>query len=196
MSGETSYPKDKIRILLLEGVHEAALKMLREAGYSVEASPKSLGPEELMERIRDVHVLGIRSKTRVTPEHLAGARRLLAIGCFGVGTNQVPLDAASEHAVPVFNAPYGNTRSVAELTLADIIWLGRRAADKNSKMHQGVWDKSAKGAVEVREKILGIVGYGHIGQQVGLLAEAVGMRVLFFEPHLLPLVAIKHPLYN
>ena len=149
-----------------------------------------------MEHMKDAHAVGIRSKTRITPEHLAAASRLLAVGCFGVGTNQVPLDEATKRAVPVFNAPYGNTRSVAELTLADIIWLARRAADKNSLMHQGFWDKSAKGAAEVRDKVLGIVGYGHIGQQVGLLAEAVGMRVLFFEPHLLPLVAIKHPLYN
>jgi D-3-phosphoglycerate dehydrogenase len=181
MDRELSFPKNKIKILLLEGIHDVAVERLRESGYAVESNPKSLTAEELLDVIPDVHVLGIRSKTKVNSQHFTAARRLLAVGCFGVGTNQVDLDAAAGSAVPVFNAPYGNTRSVAELTIADVIFLARRAADKNCKMHNGIWSKSAKGAREVRDKVIGIVGYGHIGQQVGLLAEAVGMRVLFFD---------------
>jgi D-3-phosphoglycerate dehydrogenase / 2-oxoglutarate reductase len=181
MTKACSFPKEKIKILLLENIHDVAAEMLRENGYSVEVIPRSLSSDELMEKIKDAHALGIRSKTRVLPEHLDAAGKLLAIGCFGVGTNQVPLERAAAHAVPVFNAPYGNTRSVAELTIADVIWLGRRAANKNCQMHQGLWDKSAKGAIEVRDKSLGLIGYGHIGQQVGLLAEAVGMQVYFFD---------------
>lgn len=181
MAQEYSYPKNKIKILLLEGVHEVAINQLKNAGYDVHTNPKSLGPDELLEAIQDAHIVGIRSKTKITETHIASAKRLLGIGCFGVGTNQVALDAATQFGVPVFNAPYGNTRSVAELTIAGIILCARRAADKIVKMHQGRWHKSAKGAHEVRGKIIGIVGYGHIGQQVGLLAEAMGMQVVFYD---------------
>jgi len=176
-----SYPKHKIKILLLENVHQASAEKLREAGYSVNLLPGSLGEHELLEQIRDVHVLGLRSKTKVKAEHLQAARKLLAVGCFGVGTNQVDLGAAADHAVPVFNAPYGSTRSVAELSIAHVLTLARKAADANRRMHQGVWDKSAKGCHEVRGKIIGIIGYGHIGQQVGLLAEALGLQVIFYD---------------
>ncbi len=176
-----SYPKHKIQILLLENVHAAAAESLREAGYSVESLSTSLTEEELLERIPDVHVLGIRSKTKVKAKHLEAAKRLLALGCFGVGTNQVDLEAASSHAVPVFNAPYGSTRSVAELTLAHVLCLARKAGAANCKMHSGLWSKSAKGSHEVRGKVMGIVGYGHIGQQVGLLAEACGLQVIFYD---------------
>lgn len=181
MSEQYSFPKDKIKFLLLENIHEAALKKLKDAGFNVEAIGRSLPSEELMEHLQDTHVLGIRSKTKVSAEHLKSAKRLLAVGCFGVGTNQVDLDVATTQGIPVFNAPYGNTRSVAELVIGNIIALARKSADKNAKLHQGLWDKSAKGVHEVRDKILGIVGYGHIGQQVGILAEALGLRVLFFD---------------
>jgi len=181
MAKELSYPKHKIKILLLEGVHQVAVDKLRDCGYAVKEIVKSLSPDELMEEIRDAHVLGIRSKTKVLPEHLNEAKRLLVIGCFGVGTNQVPLEHAMRCGVPVFNAPFGNTRSVAELAFACIINLARKVTDKCTKMHQGLWDKSAKGAIEIRGKTLGLVGFGHIGQQVGVLAEACGMRVVFYD---------------
>lgn len=181
MSKEFSYPKNKIKILLLENIHQVAVAALKEAGYSVKEVPQSLSPEQLLEEIKDAHVLGIRSKTKINREHFAAATKLLAVGCFGVGTNQVDLVAAREHGVPVFNAPYGNTRSVAELSLGNIIMLARKAADRNVKMHQGQWNKTAKGCHEVRHKTLGIIGYGHIGQQLGLLAEAIGMDVIFYD---------------
>jgi len=179
---EFSFPKDKIKVLLLEGVSSSAVEYLREAGYSVTENPKSLKPEELLEVIKDVHVLGIRSKTKITAEHLQAARRLLTIGCFGVGTNQVPLDLACQHGVPVFNAPISSTRSVAELSVGCLMMLARRACDLSARMHQGRWVKSASGSIEIKEKILGLIGYGHIGQQVGLLAESVGMQVIFTDP--------------
>lgn len=178
---ETSYPREKIKILLLEGCHPTSVKKLSEHGYSVDNVASSLSPEELLERIGDVHILGIRSKTKVGAEHIQAGKRLLGIGCFGVGTNQVDLDAARAAGVPVFNAPYGNTRSVAELALGSIIMLARKAGDANAKMHQKFWEKTAKGCYEIREKTLGIVGYGHIGQQLGLLAESVGMRIAFYD---------------
>lgn len=178
---QLSYPKHKIKILLLENIHAAACERLREAGYSVELVSGSLSDVELLERIGDVHVLGLRSKTKVKAEHLRAARKLLTVGCFGVGTNQVDLSSAAEHAVPVFNAPYGSTRSVAELAIAHVLCLARKAADANRKMHQGLWEKSAKGSHEVRGKVIGIVGYGHIGQQVGLLAESLGLQVIFYD---------------
>jgi len=181
MSKQFSYPKSKIRILLLENIHPAAFSFLEESGYSVEGIGCSLNSDELMEQIQDVHVLGIRSKTQVTEKHINAARRLLTIGCFGVGTNQVVLDAAMRRGIAVFNAPYGNTRSVAELAIGNIISLSRRSALGNLRMHQGRWEKSAAGVFEVRGKTIGIVGYGHIGQQVGIIAEALGMRVLFFD---------------
>lgn len=181
MKKKLSFPKNKIRILLLEDIHEITRKRLEEAGYTVSEIKRSLSPDELTKEISDVHMLGVRSKTKITEGHLEQGRRLLAIGCFGVGTNQVALDRATTLGIPVFNAPYGNTRSVAELTLGYVIMLARRATDKNTKMHQGRWDKSATGAMEVRGKTIGIVGFGHIGQQIGVLAEAIGMDVLFFD---------------
>ena len=178
---ELGFPKDKIKILLLENVHQIAVSRLKEAGYSVEALPSSLSEDELLERIQDVHVLGIRSKTKVNAKHLEAAKKLLTIGCFGIGTNQVDLGAAMSHAVPVFNAPYGSTRSVAELAIYHMLCLARRAGDANRNMHNKFWDKSAKGSHEVRGKTIGIIGYGHIGQQVGLLAESIGLKVIFYD---------------
>lgn len=176
-----SFPKDKIKILLIEGVHPVAIERLKAAGYNVEADGKSLTHEQLLEKIPEVHVLGVRSKTKITKEHLQAAKRLLCVGCFGVGTNQVALEDATNCGIPVFNAPFGNTRSVAELTIGCILSLARKIGDKNNLMHKGHWNKSAKGAVEVRDKVLGVIGYGHIGQQVALLAEAIGLRVIFYD---------------
>jgi D-3-phosphoglycerate dehydrogenase len=181
MDKELSFPKHRIKFLLLENIHQVAFERLREAGYSVEGIGRSLPSEELLSELRDVHVLGIRSKTKITREQIEGAKKLMAIGCFGVGTNQVDLGAATSAGIPVFNAPYGNTRSVAELAVGNIIALARKSADRNHKMHQGFWDKTAKGVHEVRDKVLGIIGYGHIGQQVGILAEALGIRIIFFD---------------
>jgi len=181
MAQEFSYPKHRIKILLLENVHRAARESLTEAGYSVTEVPRSLPTEDLLEAIEDVHVLGIRSKTKITAEHFARARRLLAVGCFGVGTNQVALDAAAAKGIPVFNAPYSSTRSVAELTLGNVIMLARKASEGSTKLHRGIWEKSAKGCHDIRGKTLGLIGYGHIGQQAGLLSEAVGMNVIFYD---------------
>ncbi|MEZ4752873.1 MAG: phosphoglycerate dehydrogenase [Bdellovibrionota bacterium] len=176
-----SYPKEKIRILLLEGIHPAAVRVFEENGYSVEQSSDAMLEAELIEKIKDVHLLGIRSKTQVTANILQSADKLLATACFCIGTNQVDLKAAAIKGIPVFNAPYSNTRSVAELTIANIIMLARRAAHKSQLLHAGKWDKSAKQSYEVRQKSLGIIGYGHIGPQVGLLAEAFGMTVSYFD---------------
>lgn len=187
-----SYPREKIKFLLLEGVHPVACQRLKEHGYSVEMIPSSLNSDELNSKITDIHILGIRSKTKVNLEHFKLAKRLLAVGCFGVGTNQVDLDAARSCGVPVFNAPYGNTRSVAELTVAMILSLARDLGGHNMRMHAGHWKKSAKGACEVKGKVLGVVGYGHIGQQVALLGEAIGMEVVFFDK--LPRLALGRSL--
>jgi D-3-phosphoglycerate dehydrogenase len=181
MTPEYSYPKNKIKILLLENIHQAAAQKLSDAEYTVEQVPRALQEDELAEMIKDVHVLGIRSKTKVTAKVLENAQRLLCIGCFGVGTNQVDLDAALSKGVPVFNAPYSSTRSVAELAVAYILMLARGLGASNSKLHLGKWDKSAKGSHEIRYKTLGLLGYGHIGAQVGLMAEALGMKVVFFD---------------
>lgn len=177
-----SLAKDKIRILLLEGVHDSAVESFQAAGYSqVEALPAALEPGELARRLEHVHFLGIRSRSRLTAEILEQARKLTAIGCFCIGTDQVDLDAARRHGIPVFNAPYANTRSVAELVLAEIVMLMRGIPAKNAAAHRGRWLKSAKGAFEVRGKTLGIVGYGHIGSQLGILAESLGMRVVYHD---------------
>ncbi len=181
MKQELSIPRNETKVLLLEEVHQAAISRLQENGYNVKVIPRSLSSEELLEEIRDVHVLGIRSKTKINENHLLEAKKLIGIGCFGVGTSQVAVDKATSLGIPVFNAPFGNTRSVAELAMAFILSLARKASDKSCKMHKGHWDKSSKGAIEVRGKKLGIIGYGHIGQQVGLLAQAVGMEVIFFD---------------
>lgn len=180
-SASLSFPKDQMRVLLLEGIHSAAVEAFENAGYGVEVRGGSLTEAELAEELKSVHLLGIRSKTNVTAKSLEGASRLLAIGCFCIGTDQVALEAAAVQGVPVFNAPFSNTRSVAELVLAEIVMLARRGIQRSMEMHQGEWVKSARDCYEVRGKTLGIVGYGHIGPQVGLLAEALGMRVIYFD---------------
>ena len=178
---DTSYPRHRIRITLLENAHPAAAEGLRERGYHVEVIERALEGDELSEVIAGSHVLGVRSRTKVRHEHLARAGRMLAIGCFTVGTDQIATVDAGRLGIPVFNAPHASTRSVAELTLGCVIALARRLGDKSGALHQRRWDKSLAGAHEVRSRTIGIVGYGHIGQQVGLLAEAFGMRVLFHD---------------
>ena len=179
----TSFPKEKIKILLLEGIHPAAVELLRKAGYTqIEAHKQALSEQQLIEKMQaGVHILGIRSKTQVTPTVLEQAPRLLAIGCFCIGTNQVALEPAKQSGVAVFNSPYSNTRSVAELVIAEMIMLLRRIPEKNRAAHEGLWFKAAKGCYEVRGKTLGIVGYGHIGSQVSVLAEALGLRVVYYD---------------
>ena len=179
MTEATSFPKSKIKVLLLENIHETAREIFRTDGMDLEVLSGALGEAELIEKIRDVHVVGLRSKTNITEPVLEAAQRLLAIGCFCIGTNQVDLEGAHRRAIPVFNAPFSNTRSVAELVISDIVALSRHIPDHVRDMHQGVWNKSAAGSFEVRGKTLGIVGYGRIGRQVGVLAEAMGLRVLF-----------------
>ncbi|WP_426702419.1 phosphoglycerate dehydrogenase [Rhodanobacter sp. Col0626] len=179
---QTSYPRQDIKVLLLEGVSASAVDVLHRAGYSqVELHAKSLPEDELKRRISDAHIIGIRSRTQLTADVLAQAKRLMAVGCFCIGTNQVDLVAARQLGVPVFNAPYSNTRSVAELVVAEAIMLLRGIPQKNALCHRGGWTKSASGSYETRDKVLGIVGYGHIGTQVGVLAEGLGMRVIFHD---------------
>jgi D-3-phosphoglycerate dehydrogenase / 2-oxoglutarate reductase len=177
----TSFPKEKIKVLLLENIHESAGDMFSSEGFSVERLTSALSESELKKRIADVHVLGIRSKTQVTAPALAEARRLLALGCFCIGTNQVELATANRRGVPVFNAPFSNTRSVAELMIAEIVMLARQLGDRSREVHEGKWRKVATGSYEIRGKTLGIVGYGHIGRQVGVLGESMGMRVIFYD---------------
>ena len=177
----TSFPKDQIKFLLLENVHQSAHDLIRSEGFALEAVPRSLKEDELAQKLRDVHVLGIRSKTQVTARALGEARRLLSVGCFCIGTNQVDLAAANERGVPVFNAPFSNTRSVAELIICEVIALARQLGDRSREVHEGRWRKAAAGSFEVRGKTLGVIGYGHIGSQVGVLAEALGMRVIFYD---------------
>jgi len=177
-----SLAKEKIRILLLEGIQESAVESFRTAGYTqVESAPATLPREQLAEKIADCHFLGIRSRTQLTQSILEQAGKLTAIGCFCIGTDQVDLAAARHHGIPVFNAPYANTRSVAELVLAEIVMLMRGIPAKNAAAHRGRWQKTAKGAFEVRGKTLGIIGYGHIGSQLGILAEGLGMRVIYYD---------------
>jgi D-3-phosphoglycerate dehydrogenase len=177
-----SLAKDKIRVLLLEGVNDSALERFAQAGYSnLERLPKALDGQALLDAVKGVHVLGIRSRTRITPKVLEAADRLIAVGCFSVGTNQVDLDAAEALGVPVFNAPFSNTRSVAELVVGEIVMLLRRIFPRSVSAHSGGWDKSASDSHEVRGKTLGIVGYGNIGSQLSYLAEAMGMRVVFYD---------------
>ena len=187
----TSYPKEKIRILFLENISDAAVKHFRQHGYvQVEKISKALTEEELVHAIKDVHILGIRSKTQITAKVLDAAKKLQAIGCFCIGVNQVDLKAATKNGVVVFNAPYSNTRSVAELVIGLAIMLIRRIPDKNKAAHEGIWMKEAKGSYELRGKTLGIIGYGNIGSQVSVLAESLGMKVLFYD------VETKLPLGN
>ncbi len=180
-SSNTSFPKDQIQVLLLEGIHAAAQALFSAEGYRVEALSQALPEADLKERLRDVHILGIRSKTQVTAEALSQARRLLTIGCFCIGTNQVDLESALSRGIPVFNAPFGNTRSVAEMVLGEIIMLARQLGNRTGEMHQGQWSKISKNCFEVRGKTLGIIGYGNIGTQISTLAEALGMRVFFYD---------------
>ncbi|RXJ72318.1 phosphoglycerate dehydrogenase [Veronia nyctiphanis] len=177
-----SLEKDKIKILLLEGVHPSALETLQSAGYSnIEYHKGSLSGKELEEAIADAHFVGIRSRTQLTEEVFEAAKKLVAVGCFCIGTNQVNLDAAAVRGIPVFNAPFSNTRSVAELVLGEILLLLRGIPEKNAKAHRGEWFKSADNSYEARGKNLGIIGYGHIGTQLGILAENLGMRVYFYD---------------
>lgn len=176
-----SFPKSKLLALLLEGVHPRAIERFRQEGYAIETLTDALDEGALCQRIADVSLLGIRSKTRVTPAVLAAARRLLAIGTFCIGTEQVDLNACSAQGVAVFNAPFSNTRSVVELALGEIIMLMRRVCESSSLLHQGKWRKSAAGCFEVRGKRLGIVGYGNIGAQLSVLAEALGMEVCYYD---------------
>ncbi len=179
---KTSFPREDIKVLLLEGVSQSALDVFRKAGYSqIDFHEKSLPDGELKQHIADAHIVGIRSRTQLTPDVLEHAKRLMAIGCFCIGTNQVDTSDAGSRGVPVFNAPYSNTRSVAELVIAEAILLMRGIPQKNAECHRGGWSKSAAGSYEVRDKVLGIVGYGHIGTQIGVLAEALGMRVIFHD---------------
>ena len=179
---KTSFPKSDIKIVLLEGIHASAVEAFEAAGYArIERHDKALPRAQLLDAIADAHIIGIRSRTQLDAEAIAQARRLLAVGCFCIGTNQVDLANARGRGVPVFNAPYSNTRSVAELVIAEAILLMRRIPERNAECHRGGWAKSAEGSYEVRSKTLGIVGYGHIGTQVGVLAEALGMHVLFHD---------------
>ena len=190
-SNITSYPKSKIKILFLENISDAAIKIFRDAGYTeIKKIAGALSESELIEAIKDVHMVGIRSKTQITANVLEHAKKLQAIGCFCIGTNQVNLKAATKKGVVVFNAPYSNTRSVAELVIGASIMLIRKILDKNRSAHEGVWKKDAKGSFELRGKTLGIIGYGNIGSQVSILAEALGMKVLFYD------VVTKLPLGN
>ena len=178
----TSLDKAKIKILLLEGVHSNAVEAFRKDGYTdIEYHPKGLPESKLSAAISDAYILGIRSATHLNSSIFGQARRLISVGCFCIGTNQVDLDAAQDHGIPVFNAPFSNTRSVAELVLAEIIVLLRGVPYRNAMAHRGKWVKTAAGSYEVRGKTLGIVGYGHIGTQVGLLAEALGMHVIYYD---------------
>lgn len=182
MPSEFSLPKDRIKILLLEGVHESAVELLASSGYSnITRLTGAVEGEALREAVEGVHVLGIRSRTQLTTEVFEAARRLMAVGCFCIGTNQVALGAARARGVPVFNAPYSNTRSVAELAIGEIIMLMRRIFPKSVAAHAGLWDKSAANSWEVRGKTLGIVGYGSIGSQLSVLAEGLGMRVIYYD---------------
>ncbi|WP_367142891.1 phosphoglycerate dehydrogenase [Brevundimonas sp.] len=181
LAGRWSYPRGRIRILLLENIHPAAVERLEEAGYTVQSLKGALDEDALIEALRGVHVLGVRSKTQVSARVLDAADRLMAVAAFCIGVNQIDLDAAAARGVAVFNAPYSNTRSVVELAVGLTIALLRDVTDKSAAMHRGVWNKSATGSRELRGKTLGIVGYGAIGSQLSVLAEGLGMRVVFHD---------------
>ncbi|MCW9710156.1 phosphoglycerate dehydrogenase [Avibacterium sp. 21-586] len=191
MSAKVSLDKSKIKFLLLEGVHKNAVDVLTAAGYTnIEYHKKALEPEELKKAIKDAHFIGLRSRTHLTAEVLECANKLIAVGCFCIGTNQVDLEAAKMRGIPVFNAPFSNTRSVAELVLGEILLLMRNVPQANAEVHRGLWNKSAVGSHEVRGKKLGIVGYGHIGSQLSVIAESLGMNVFFYD------IETKLPLGN
>ncbi|MGB0895964.1 MAG: phosphoglycerate dehydrogenase [Flavobacteriaceae bacterium] len=176
-----SFPKHRIKILLLENVHPDAFERLTGDGFSVETVSRSLSEDELIEKIKDVHVLGIRSKTQVTPKVIAAANKLMAIGAFCIGTKQIDLNACKKQGIVVFNAPYSNTRSVVELAIGEIIMLMRSVFARSTELHNGQWNKTAKGSREVRGKKLGIIGYGNIGKQLSVLAESMGMQVYYYD---------------
>ncbi len=187
----TSYPKERIKILFLENISQSALQHFTKAGYvNIKVLPHALSEEELIKEIKQVHILGIRSKTHVTKKVLDAAAKLQVIGCFCIGVNQVDLNAATEAGIAVFNAPYSNTRSVAELVIGASIMLVRRIIDKNKAAHEGRWMKDAGGSFELRGKTMGIIGYGNIGSQVSVLAESLGMKVVFYD------IETKLPLGN
>lgn len=177
----TSYPKNKIKVLLLENIHAQAAIIFNAETYQVTSLKDSLSEEDLLEKIKDFHILGIRSKTIITKKVVLAANRLLAIGAFCIGTNQIDLTACAQNGIAIFNAPYSNTRSVVELVIGNIIALLRKLVIQNNKMHQGIWEKSAKSSYELRGKTLGIVGYGNIGAQLSVLAESLGLRVLYYD---------------
>ena len=188
---QQSLQKSKIKFLLLEGVHQSAIDALAKAGYTnVVAYPKALPSDDLKKEIKDAHFVGIRSRTQLSAEIFKAADRLVAIGCFCIGTNQVDLEAAAKRGIPVFNAPFSNTRSVAELVMAEVILLLRGVPQRSAAAHRGEWQKSATGAFECRGKTLGIIGYGNIGMQLGVIAESLGMKVIYFD------VESKLPLGN
>ncbi len=187
----TSYPKDKIKVLFLENISEKAVQYFKLQGYAdVKKVAGALSEEELIKAIKDVHILGIRSKTFISKKVLDSAKKLQAIGCFCIGTNQVDMKACKQKGVAVFNAPYSNTRSVAELVIGSSIMLIRRIIDKNKAAHEGIWNKDAKGSFELRGKTIGLIGYGNIGMQTSIMAEAMGMKVKFYD------VETKLPLGN
>ncbi len=183
MAATTSFPKEKIKILLLEGVHTVSVETFNKAGYTnVERLTKALPEDELIAKLEDdVQLVGIRSKTQLTEKVLKAAKKLRAVGCFCIGTNQVDLKTARQLGIAVFNSPYSNTRSVAEMVVAEVVMLMRRIPHRSARAHQGIWLKSAVGSNEVRGKTIGIVGYGHIGSQVSILAEAMGLKVLYYD---------------
>ncbi|SQK92926.1 D-3-phosphoglycerate dehydrogenase [Haemophilus influenzae] len=182
MTNRVSLDKSKIKFVLFEGVHQSALDTLHAAGYSnIDYYKKALDSDELKEAIKDAHFIGLRSRTHLTAEMIEAAPKLIAVGCFCIGTNQVDLNAAKARGIPVFNAPFSNTRSVAELVLGEILLLMRNVPQANAEVHRGVWNKSATGSYEVRGKKLGIIGYGHIGSQLSIIAESLGMDVYFYD---------------
>ena len=182
MSKEVSYPKEKIKILLLEGLHQSATNEFNKKGYTnIDSYKEAMTEEELLNCIENYHIIGIRSKTNLTAPVLEKAKKLMTIGCFCIGTNQVDLAKATELGIPVFNSPYSNTRSVAELIIANSIMLLRGVPSKNKAMHEGNWQKTAKASYELRGKTIGIIGYGHIGSQVSVLGESMGLKVIYFD---------------
>ena len=181
MNKKESFPKHKIKVLLLENIHSTAISLFNLEGYQIECCKEALDEDELIEKINDIHILGIRSKTNITARVLEHASKLMCIGTFCIGTNQIDLNACNKKGIVVFNAPYSNTRSVVELAVGEMIMLMRNIITKSNKMHQGQWDKSALNSVEIRGKKLGLVGYGNIGSQFSVIAEALGMHVYFYD---------------
>jgi D-3-phosphoglycerate dehydrogenase len=184
----TPFATTDIKVLLLENVNITGQSLLTEQGYQVESLKSSLNEDELIEKIKDVHVIGIRSKTKLNKRVLEAAKNLIVVGCFCIGTNQVDLQTAAQLGIAVFNSPFANSRSVAELTIAEIVCLARQLADRSAELHRGTWNKVSAGCWEIRGKTLGIVGYGHIGSQLSVLAEAMGMSVIYYD--VIPLMAM------